>query len=114
MKKMFLFVAAFVALMVFNAQAAVVQGKVQDVQGATIVLETADGAVQSYQVSDNTIYRAKKIMKEDTQKYNRQFKKGEAYFQPMVEEDDWVELTYTPNNQDLGVAEVNQVIVYDN
>ncbi len=113
MKKMLLSVSALALIVSFGARAEVAQGTVQEVQGATILVQTGDDTVQAFQVSDDTIYRAKKVAQENKSTNGRVMKKGEAYFQPMVEEDDWIELTYTPNTDDLGAAEVSQVIVYD-
>lgn len=113
MKKILLTAAAVAVLCSFTAQAETVQGKVKEVKGNTIVMETQDGSLKTFKASDNTSYKTKKIMKKDKQKHGRQMKKGDTYFQPMVEEDDWIELTYTPATQDLDESEIDQVVVYD-
>ena len=38
---------------------------------------------------------------------------AETYYRPMVEEEDWVEITYTPTQNDMQSAEIQEVIVYD-
>lgn len=113
MKKILLAATAVAVLCSFAAQAETVQGKVKEVKGNTIVMQMQDGSLKTFKASDNTNYKTKKVMKKDKKKHGRQMKKGDTYFQPMVEEDDWIELTYTPATQNLNEAEIEQVVVYD-
>lgn len=113
MKKILLSAVAAAVLCSFAVQAETVQGKVKEVKGNTVVMETKDGTLKTFKASDNTSYKKKKVMKKDKKKHGKQMKKGDVYFQPMIEEDDWIELTYTPATQDLDESEIDQVVVYD-
>ena len=72
-----------------------------------------NGSHKAFKASDKTHYKSKKLMKKDKKKNKHKMKESEAYYQPMIEEDDWIELTYTPATQDLDESEIDQVVVYD-
>lgn len=112
MKKIILTSLCGVALFAFAAQAETFKGNVQDIQGDIIIVEAQDGTTKAFKTSDKTTYKHKKMMKKNKKKHGREMKKGDVYFKPMVEEDDWVELTYTPSTQNLSEAEIDEVVVY--
>lgn len=95
----------------FNANAETMTGKVLSRNGDQVTLQQKDGTIKSLTVTDNTTYRKKKIMKKNKVKKGHTMKKGEAYYQPMLEEDDWVEVVYTPTEDNDLVME--DVTVYD-
>ena len=75
-----------------------------------VTVQTESGEKVNLQTNDKTTYRKKKI-------YHKH-KKGKMTsannsFEPMIEEDDWVEITYTPARNEMQTAEIQEVIVYD-
>lgn len=88
-----------------------VSGKVVSVDGNQVTVQKKDGTQATMQVSPDTTYRKKKIAKHDKMKKGYHVKKGEAYYKPMMEEDDWVDVIYSPSTGDVWVIE--DVIVYD-
>ena len=87
-------------------QAETLSGTVTTVQNNALSVRTNNGETMTLQITDNTRYREKA----------RQRKKGKsanASYRPMVEEDDWVEITYTPAKNEMQSAEIQEVIVYE-
>ena len=91
------------------ACAETVYGKVIRANDDTLTVKTEDGQKMDMQMTDNTTYRQKRV-RQRIKKSRHQMSKMDGYFEPMVEEDDWVEITYTPNNN---VQEIQEVIIYD-
>ena len=87
-------------------------GKVTDVGKNMLTVRTNDGEKMTFHTTDNTRYREKKITRKGKMKKGK-MSSAEAYFRPMVEEDDWVEISYTPATNEMQSAEVEEVIVYD-
>ena len=111
MKKLLLF-----SLLCFSgvslAQAETIAGKVTDVRKNTITVRTEEGEKMTLQTSDNTNYREKKVSRKG-KVHKGKMNAAETYYRPMVEEDDWVEITYTPATNNMQSAEIQQVVVYD-
>ncbi len=88
-------------------------GKVVAAKGNDITVQQADGTQKTLKVNDDTTYRKKKMMKKDKAKQHKKMKRGEmASYTPLVEEDDWVEVVYSPTTGDGWIVE--DVTVYDN
>lgn len=113
MKKVFLMGAAAALMMSFNVQAETVKGKVIDQNGNMLTVQTQDGQQLKMAVTDNTTYRKKKMVSKDKRKGDKMYKKGDTYYSPMVEEDEWIELQYVPAANTMSTAVVEDVIVYD-
>jgi hypothetical protein len=95
----------------FSVNAETMTGKVLSRNGDQITLQQKDGTIKSLTITDNTTYRKKKIMKRNKVKKGHTMKKGESYYLPMVEENDWVEIVYTPTEENDLIME--DVTVYD-
>ena len=111
MKKLFL-LSAFCLLAAGFAEAETVSGKVVDVRQNAITVKTEDGEKMTLHTTDKTGYREKKITRKGKM-HKGKMHPAETYYRPMVEEDDWVEITYTPAKNDVQSDEVKEVIVYD-
>ena len=94
------------------AQAETVSGKVTGVRKNTITLRTEDGEKMTLQTTDGTSYREKKVSRKGKM-HKGKMHAAETYYRPMVEEDDWVEITYTPATNNMQSAEIQEVVVYD-
>ncbi|MBO7484172.1 MAG: hypothetical protein J6T55_03530 [Alphaproteobacteria bacterium] len=95
------------------ANAETVSGEVVKAKKNMIVIQTDDGEKMALHTTDNTNYRQKKISRKGKMKKGK-ITPADTYYEPMVEEDDWVEVTYTPATNEMQSAEVQEVIVYDN
>ncbi len=113
MKKLCLTVAVAALFISFTANAETAKGKVVDVDGHTITVQTQNGDQVTMALTDNTTYRKKKTSKRDMKKHGKKHARNKAYYEPFVEEDDWIELTYTPAKDSVSNAVVEDVIVYD-
>ena len=98
-------------LMAGFANAATVSGEVIKAKKDAITVRTDDGDKMTFYTTDGTTYRQKHVRKGKMHKGKRT--PIETYYEPMVEEDDWVEITYTPATNDMQSAEIQEVIVYD-
>ena len=87
-------------------------GHVVDTEGTIVVVQQEDGTQVKMQTTPETTYRKKKIAKHNKIQDGQKMKKGEAYFQPMIEEDDFIEVIYSPSTGDVLIIE--DVIIYDN
>ena len=94
------------------AQAETVSGRVTGVLKNTITVRTEEGDKITMQTTDNTNYREKKVSRKGKM-HKGKMQGAETYYRPMVEEEDWVEITYTPTQNDMQSAEIQEVIVYD-
>lgn len=115
MKKTFLLSATALSIFAFVGMAdasETIKGKIVSQKGNIVTLEQADGKMVNVQTSDNTTYRKKKMMKKNKKKHGKMHHKGEAYYTPMMEEDDWIEVTYTTDPKTNAYI-VEDVIVYD-
>ena len=77
-----------------------------------LTVQTENGEKMDLQLTDGTTYRQKKVYKKGKKNRGKMIPAG-TYYQPMVEEDDWVEVTYTPATNSMQSAEVQEVVVYD-
>ena len=93
-------------------RAETLSGKVTDVGKNMVTVRTNDGEKMTLGTTDNTRYREKKVSRKGKMKKGK-ISSADASFRPMVEEDDWVEITYTPANNEMQSAEIQEVIVYD-
>lgn len=113
MKKLCLTVATVALFVAFGANAETAKGRVVSQEGNMITVQTQNGEHVTMALTDHTTYRKKKMMKHAKKKYGKMYKKGDSYYEPIVEEDDWIELTYTPAKDSMSNAIVEDVIVYD-
>ncbi len=104
-------VAALVLVGTASARAETIQGKVLSTKGNMVTIQQKDGTIKSLTMTDNTTYRKKKMMKKNKMKHGHLKEKGKTYYEPMMEEDDWIEIVYTPTSDTEMVAE--DVTVYD-
>ena len=111
MKKLLLLgISALLTTSIANADT--VSGEVVSTKKDAITVRTDGGDKMTFHTTDGTTYRQKRIS------YKGKMRKGKrmsaaTYYEPMVEEDDWVEITYTPATNDMQSAEIQEVIVYD-
>ncbi len=103
--------AALVLIGTASVQAETVQGKVLSTKGNTVTIQQKDGTIKSLTTTDNTTYRKKKMMKKNKMKHGQMLEKGKTYYEPLMEEDDWIEIVYTPTSDNEMVIE--DVTVYD-
>ena len=87
-------------------------GHVVDTEGTTVVVQQKDGTQVKMQTTPETTYRKKKIAKRNKIQNGQKMKEGEAYFQPMIEEDDFIEVIYSPSTGEMLIIE--DVVIYDN
>ncbi|MBQ7413674.1 MAG: hypothetical protein IJV07_05345 [Alphaproteobacteria bacterium] len=101
MKKLFLCGAAALALtMAMTARAETVTGKVVNTDGSQVTIEKKDGTKHTMKTTPDTTYRKKKMTRHDKKHH------GKGHYEPMMEESDWVEIVYTPSNNELVIEEV--------
>ena len=111
MKKiLFLGCACFLCACMSNAET--VSGSVVKAKKNMLTVQTENGEKMDLQLTDGTTYRQKKVYKKGKKNRGKMIPAG-TYYQPMVEEDDWVEVTYTPATNSMQSAEVQEVVVYD-
>ena len=109
-KVLFLGCACLLCACMSNAET--ISGNVIKAKKNMLTVQTDDGEKVNLQLTDGTTYRQKKIYKKG--KKNRgKMMPADTYYQPMVEEDDWVEVTYTPATNSMQSAEVQEVVVYE-
>lgn len=94
-----------------TGQAETISGQVVQKKGNDITVKTQDGSEKSMQLNDNTTYRKKKILKHGKIHLGKKLNKGDSYYKPLLEEDDWVEIIYTPAPTEGWWIE--EVTVYD-
>ncbi len=112
MKKMLIAgVAALVLVGTAAVRAETIEGQVVSTKGNQVTIQQKDGTIKTLTSTDETTYRKKKMLKKDKKKDGRMMKKGDAYYKPLMEEDDWIEVVYTPTDDNNLVME--DVTVYD-
>ena len=111
MKKLFL-LSTLCFLEAGIATAETISGEVVGIRKNNITVQTEDGEKMTLHTTDSTGYREKKMSRKG-KKHKGKMYPAEGYYRPMVEEDDWVEITYTPATNEMQSAEVQEVIVYD-
>ena len=112
MKKTLYLAAAALALIISSAQAETVMGEVVSVTDGIITVQNKDGQQMSFQTNDNTTYRKKAMHKHHKKKRGMRGPDGWIY-EPIAEEDDWVEVVYNPKTGQGNVYEVDTITVYD-
>lgn len=110
MKKILIFGTCLLASTFVHAET--IMGEVVDVKKNAIVVRTGQGEKMTLNTTDNTAYREKKVSRRGKM-HKGKMHPADAYYRPMVEEDDWVEITYTPAKNNMQGAEVQEVVVYD-
>ena len=111
MKKL-LFLGSACLLCACMSNAETISGNVVKTKKDMLTIQTEDGEKMDLQTTDGTTYRKKKVYRKGKKNKGKMTSANTA-FQPMVEEDDWVEITYTPATNEMQSAEVQEVIVYD-
>ncbi len=86
-------------------------GKVVAAKGNDITVRQDDGTQQTVRVNDETTYRKKKVVRKDKSKRHHKMNTAASYYTPLAEEDDWVEIVYSPATGDGWIAE--DITVYD-
>ena len=95
-----------------TTKAETVMGEIIAISGNNMAVQTNDGQKMSFKTTDNTNYRKKKM------KHHRKFKRGSKEqamwtYEPIAEEDDWVEITYNPKTGEEDIYEVQTITVLD-
>lgn len=93
-----------------NVFAESVSGKVVSTDGNTVVVQQQNGQKSTMQVTPETTYRKKKAGK-DKMKNSSADMKNQAYYTPILEEDDWVDIIYSPTADSMLIIE--DVVIYD-
>ncbi len=111
MRKFLILSAVFAAICAwgFQAQAETAQGKIKSQKGDYIVILMDDGNEMNLVATDNTTYRKKKIQR---YKKGKSMRQENGYFKPLMEQDDWVEITYSPSGTPTEYI-IEDVIIYD-
>ena len=112
MKKLIYFMTAVFALATLQAKAETVMGEVISVTDDMVTVQNKEGKQMSFQTSDNTTYRKKTLHKHHKKKRGMRGPTGWSY-EPIVEEDDWVEIVYDPKTGNGTAYEVDTITVYD-
>lgn len=116
MKKLLLAAVAVSAFMAATAVCAeTVSGQVSKVDGNAVTIKTADGQKKTFTTNEKTSYRKKSTKKAKTPMNRKMMKKNmaTASYQPMVDEDEWVEVVYDPTTQQAEGYVVDYITVYD-
>lgn len=112
-KTLFLGMMTLTLFTLTTAGAETFVGKVQDIQGNLVSVKTEEGQVKQFKTTDKTSYRQKKMKKHHKVKRGKMPAASVVGYEPMIEEDDWIELSYTPGAQSADTEEIDSVIVYD-
>ena len=112
MKKTICLTAIALALTAIQARAETVVGEVVSVTDDIITVQNKEGKQMSFQTSDNTTYRKKTLRKHHKKKRGMRGPTGWSY-EPIVEEDDWIEVVYDPKTGNGTAYEVDTITVYD-
>ena len=112
MNKLLSMISLAAIVVAIPALAETISGEVLSVDGNTVVVKTNEGQKMTFQTTDKTTYRKKKLIKH-TKKKRGMRGPNDWTFQPVAEEDDWVEITYNPKTGDGTAYEVDSVTVYD-
>ena len=112
MKKIIYTTAMALTLAILPANAETVMGEVISVTDDIVTVKTQDGQQMAFQTNDNTTYRKKALHKHHKKKRGMRGPADWTY-EPIAEEDDWVEISYTPATNEMQSAEIQEVVVYD-
>ncbi len=113
MKKLYmaLFAGAFV-LTGFAAHAESIKGQVINEEDGLITVESNDQQM-TMKTTDNTKYRKRKMIEKDKTKHGRMYKKGDAYYKPLVDDKEWVEIIYMIDPQTKEMI-IEEIVILDN
>ena len=112
MKKTLCLTAAALAFTISSVQAETVMGEVISVTDDIVTVKNKEGQQMSFKTNDNTTYRKKALHKHHKKKRGLRGPDGWSY-EPIAEEDDWVEVVYDPKTGDGTAYEVDTITVYD-
>lgn len=112
MKKSILMTGLALLVLAPCVQAETISGKVSQVSPSSVTVTLDNGEQVTMQLNDNTTYRSKKYHHKHKVKRGAQETDASWYFQPMFEEDDYVEVIYSPSGEPVAAA-AESVIVYD-
>ena len=112
MKKLIYLASAAFALTVLSARAETVVGEVVSVTDDIITVQNKEGQQMSFKTNDNTTYRKKALHKHHKKKRGMRGPADWSY-EPIVEEDDWIEVVYDPKTGNGTAYEVDTITVYD-
>lgn len=112
MKKTIYLVAIASVLAISPVKAETVVGEVISVTDDIITVKNKDGQQMAFQTNDNTTYRKKALHKHHKKKRGMRGPADWTY-EPIAEEDDWVEVVYNPKTGNGTVYEVDTITVYD-
>ena len=91
-----------------SACAETTAGKVIKTDGHTVTIRQSDGTEATMNTTEATTYRKKKVTDKH---WNEKSQPQNAYFKPIIEEDDFVEVIYSPSTGDEWIIE--DVVIYD-
>ncbi|MBQ4472508.1 MAG: hypothetical protein II942_04640 [Alphaproteobacteria bacterium] len=111
MKKLYLATLAL-GMIALPAFAETTMGEVVGVEGDLIMVQTTTGPKLTFKTNDNTTYR-KKTLKRHGKRKRGMHSPNDWVYEPVAEEDDWVEITYNPETGNGSVYEVDTITVYD-
>ena len=112
MRKTMYLMATAIILAILPAKAETVMGEVISVTDDIITVQNKDGQQMSFKTNDNTTYRKKALRKHHKKKRGMRGPNDWTY-EPIVEEDDWVEIIYNPKTGDGVAYEVDTITLYD-
>ena len=112
MKKMFYLSVAALSLLALPSSAETMIGEVISVTDGIITVQNKDGQQMSFQTNDNTTYRKKALHKHHKKKRGMRGPADWTY-EPIAEEDDWIEVVYNPQTGNGTAYEVDTITVYD-
>jgi len=112
MKKLIYFASTMLALSILPAAAETVMGEVISVTDDIITVKNKEGQQMSFQTNDNTTYRKKALRKHHKKKRGMRGPNDWTY-EPIAEEDDWIEIVYNPNTGNGTAYEVDTITVYE-
>ena len=112
MKKITYLATTALALTILPTQAETVMGEVISVSDDIITVQNKEGQQMSFKTNDNTTYRKKALRKHHKKKRGMRGPNDWTY-EPIAEEDDWVEIVYNPQTGNGVAYEVDTITVYD-
>jgi len=112
MKKTLYLATTILALNILPAAAETIMGEVVSVTDDIITVKNKDGQQMSFQTNDNTTYRKKTLQKHHKKKRGMRGPASWSY-EPIAEEDDWIEVVYDPKTEQGNIYEVDTITVYD-
>ena len=112
MKKSILIPAVVFLALAPCVRAETISGKVSQVSPSSVTILLDNGEQVTMQLNDDTTYRSKKYHHKHKVRRGAQETDASWYFQPMFEEDDYVEVIYSATGEPVAAA-AESVVVYD-